>query len=283
MEIRVASAEEFAIAVDWAAGEGWNPGLDDMAAFHAADPQGFLLGWEGGAPIASISVVRYGAAYSFLGFYIVAPERRGQGLGLALWTEGMARMGDRTVGLDGVVAQQENYRRSGFALAGRNIRFTGVPRVSAETAGVAEIAPPAPELAAALLAYDRAVFAAPRDAFTRAWATPGSGARRRALAATVDGAVIGYGVVRDCRSGAKIGPLFADDAQTAERLFAGLCAGAPEGAEVSFDTPENNAAAVKIAESAGLSPSFETARMYRGRAPEVPLQRWFGVTTFELG
>jgi len=33
----------------------------------------------------------------------------------------------------------------------------------------------------------------------------------------------------------------------------------------------------------GLAPVFETARMYRGKAPVVPLKNVFGVTTLELG
>jgi hypothetical protein len=32
-----------------------------------------------------------------------------------------------------------------------------------------------------------------------------------------------------------------------------------------------------------MTPMFETARMYRGRAPDLPLDRIFGITTFELG
>ncbi len=107
-EIRTASAEEFATAVDWAAAEGWNPGLDDLAASHAADPGGFLMGFDGDEPVSSISVVRYGDDFGFLGFYIVRPDWRGRGIGLDIWNAGMARLEGRTVGLDGVVAQQEN-------------------------------------------------------------------------------------------------------------------------------------------------------------------------------
>jgi hypothetical protein len=29
-------------AIDWAAGEGWNPGIDDAGCFLATDPGGFL-------------------------------------------------------------------------------------------------------------------------------------------------------------------------------------------------------------------------------------------------
>jgi hypothetical protein len=32
-----------------------------------------------------------------------------------------------------------------------------------------------------------------------------------------------------------------------------------------------------------LTQRFETARMYKGPAPSLPLERIFGVTTFELG
>ena len=32
-----------------------------------------------------------------------------------------------------------------------------------------------------------------------------------------------------------------------------------------------------------IAPVFETARMYRGSVPALPLNRIFGVTTFELG
>jgi len=37
---------EVDLAVDWAASEGWNPGLDDAACFHAADPGGFLIDFQ---------------------------------------------------------------------------------------------------------------------------------------------------------------------------------------------------------------------------------------------
>ncbi len=44
-----------------------------------------------------------------------------------------------------------------------------------------------------------------------------------------------------------------------------------------------NREAVALAESIGLEPVFETARMYRGAAPAIPLKNVFGVTTLELG
>jgi len=83
-EIAVGSAEDVARMSAWADDEGWNPGNTDGLAFHAADPGAFLIGRLDGTPLACISVVRYGAGFGFLGYYIARPEIRGKGYGKAL-------------------------------------------------------------------------------------------------------------------------------------------------------------------------------------------------------
>jgi len=35
---------EVEAVIDWAAREGWNPGLNDAACFYAIDPNGFFMG-----------------------------------------------------------------------------------------------------------------------------------------------------------------------------------------------------------------------------------------------
>ena len=212
-----------------------------------------------------------------LGFYVVKPELRGRGYGLHLWQAGMARLDNRIVGLDGVIAQQENYKRSGFVLAHRNIRFGGLP--GCEQPRDTRIVSISANLVDAVTVYDRPFFPAARDAFLHCWLRP---ERRAGRALIENGAVRGYGVVRACRQGFKIGPLFADSDEGADLLFRALAAGA-KGAEVFLDCPEPNRAATDLAARYGLSPVFETARMYRGRAPDLPLPRIYGITTFELG
>jgi GNAT superfamily N-acetyltransferase len=275
---RTAPREEVGLAVEWAAQEGWNPGLHDARSFHAADPQGFFVGVLGGAPVASISVVKYGASFAFLGLYIVQPAFRGRGLGWALWQHGMASAQGRQVGLDGVVAQQANYRKSGFSLAWRNVRCEG-------TGGLP--APADPRIVDlstlpfdAVRAYDRPFFPADRTDFLRTWIAQSDA---YAMGCVAGGELQGYGVIRRCRSGWKIGPLFADGEAIAEALFAALAAKAGAGEPVFLDIPEPNAAAVALTRRQGMRMVFETARMYTGVAPEVPLERLFGVTTFELG
>ena len=89
--------------------------------------------------------------------------------------------------------------------------------------------------------------------------------------------------MRACRYGFKVGPLFADSPQSAEQLFLSLKAHTPEGAPIFLDTPEVNSAAIDLAKRHNMMVAFETARMYRGKGPDLPLNRLFGVTTFELG
>lgn len=275
--IRPMTRAELALALDWAAAEGWNPGLDDADAFYAADPGGFLMGFLGEEPVGCISVVRYPADFAFLGLYIVRPPRRRQGHGLRLWQAGMARLGACNVGLDGVPAQQANYRRSGFTLAHRNVRWGG--SVASEPPADPRLVPLTPELLARIVPYDRQLFPAPREAFLHAWLDPRA---RHGRAYVEHGAVRGYGVLRACRAGCKIGPLFADRPDIAEALFRALAAEAG-GAPLYLDVPEPNTAAAALAERHGLAPVFETARMYTRRDPGLPLGRVYGITTFELG
>ena len=282
LEIRSATVGEFAAAVEWAAAEGWNPGRDDLASFHKTDPQGFLMGFMEDEPVSSISVVRYGSTYGFLGFYIVSPKQRGKHFGIRTWLAGLKHLESRVIGLDGVVAQQDNYRASGFSLAGRNVRFTGMPDVTGNNSHSTVRQIGEGDLNA-VLNYDRQFFPADRTAFTADWALPRIGSSRLGMVSITNGAVSGYGVIRKCLSGYKIGPLFADCEAIATDLLAALTATIVAGSDVSIDVPEDNPAAIRITEHSGLKPSFETARMYKGGIPDLPLTRSFGITSFELG
>src|SRR3546814_12351498 len=75
---------------------------------------------------------------------------------------------------------------------------------------------------------------------------------------------------------------WSSDVCSSDLLLAALCGDAGDE-PVFLDVPENNAAAIRLAEAAGLTPEFETARMYRGAAPAVDINGLYGITTFELG
>ena len=277
LRIRTMRPDEIAIALDWAAAEGWNPGLADAACLATVDPDGFLVGELDGTPAATVSCVNYDARFSFLGFYIVREDLRGRGYGLRIWNAAIAHAGARVLGLDGVVAQQENYKKSGFALAYANIRYGGI--VATPEAPPASVIPLCEVPFASVEADDTTVFPAPRAAFLRAWIeSPGHIGR----ALLRDGRLAAWGVIRPCRTGFKIGPLVADDRAGAEAVLEALLAGVG-GSEIFLDVPSINRDAVALAQDLMLAPVFETARMYTGAIPTLRLERLFGVTTFELG
>jgi hypothetical protein len=262
----------------WASDEGWDPGRSDMLAFGAADPDGFLVGRVDDSPIACCSGVRYGRDYGFLGFYIARPEVRGQGYGIALWQAVMAHLAERTVGLDGVVDQQDNYRKSGFRHAFNHVRYSGIPvRGRGPAAGV-ELVDGRSVPFRQLADYDRRFFPAERDAFLSLWVNlPG----HRSLAGLKDGELVGFGVLRPTDSGARIGPLYASSERIAETLVSMLVT---PGEEVALDVPDVNVPAVRLAERFGLTPTFECARMYAGGPPPTVDQAGiFATTTLELG
>lgn len=274
--VKTASIAEITLILEWARKESWNPGLNDALPFHVTDPAGFLISKIDDQQIASISVVRYANNFAFLGCYIVQPEYRGKGYGLQIWEKGMDFLKDFNVGLDGVVTQQENYKKSGFKLAHRNVRYSGkIMDTKTQKCIHAKIIP-----FDLLLDYDKNFFPASRPAFLAAWLNMPASV---SLAMMENNRILGLGVIRKCFSGHKIGPLFADNIKIAEQLLLNLCEHAPDQDEIFLDVPEINANAIHLAESYGLRPIFETARMYTKQAPALDWSKIFGVTTFELG
>jgi hypothetical protein len=181
------------------------------------------------------------------------------------------------VGLDGVTAQQANYKKSGFQLAYANVRYGGT--VAAPVAPRADIIALSDVPFAVVEADDATVFPAPRSAFLRAWI---GAAGHIGCALMRNGRLAGWGVIRPGRSGFKIGPLVADDRAGAEAVLSALIARVG-GGEIFLDVPGVNRDAVALAQDFGLAPVFETARMYTGAIAPLRLQRVFGVTSFELG
>lgn len=276
--IRIMNREEVDIAIEWAAKESWNPGLHDADCYYSADPKGFLVGVLGDEPIATISVIKYSESFGFLGFYIVKPEYRGKGYGIQIWNAGLIYLEGCNIGLDGVVAQQDNYNKSGFKLAYRNIRYEGIsggnPPDNSEIIKLSTLP------FETIDSYDRPFFPAGRSQFIKSWISqPDS----NALGVMQNGKLGAYGVIRKCRNGYKIGPLLANNSELAESLFLALKSVVKPAEPVYLDTPEANHKAVALAKSYNMKVSFETARMYTVENPALPLDRVFGVTSFELG
>jgi len=284
--IRNMNRSEVDELVAWAAHEGWNPGLHDAEVFWATDPDAFIAADLEGEMIGGGAITSYNGEYGFMGFFIVRPGYRGRGFGNTLWHARRQRLLDRlhpgaSIGLDGVFEMQDYYAKGGFSFSHRNMRFRA--EIPDRTTTLRDVDKNIIPLAAIpfeqVLDYDRTCFPALRPTFLREWT-----AQPNALAVGYqrDGKLSGYGVVRRCREGCKVGPLFANDIQMAEALYSHLAAFAA-GGSLYLDIPENNPAAIALVQQHQMIEVFGCARMYLGPLPDLAHERVFGVTTFELG
>ena len=319
--INIATPAQVSILLGWAKNELWNPGLHDAALFHATDASGFLVCCLDDEPVAGISLVRHTHEQAFLGLYLCLPQYRGKGLGIGLWNEAFKHIDKHTVGLDGVVDQQANYRKSGFVYHFGNQRFSGVPDIGALESGALDVGAqhvtdhaerqktetssadthssdthsfqnrssekhsleirPAGTSDAAGLVG----YDAQIGGFQRSAflaAWLAPTDTRQMLIAMSKGQVVGALGIRQCAEGYKLGPWLANSDDIACQLI--VNGSKITGSEnVMIDIPDVNPVATRIAQSLALKPIFDTARMYKGDAPSIDTQRLFGVGTLELG
>ena len=276
--VRTMKNNEVALAIELATKEGWNPGLNDAEIFYQADPEGFLVGELYQEPIATISAVKYGDNFGFIGFYLVRDEYRGKGYGIKIWKEAMERLRGRNIALDGVIEQQDNYKKSGFKYSYSNIRYEGITKLTADP----DI--PCINISSMLFdevkEYDSDFFPETRVEFLKKWVNQPQGI---SLAVLNNNSLSGYGVIRKCYKGYKIGPLFADTSLVADSLFNSLISKVEPEQPVYLDIPEVNKDAQRLIARHKMNKVFQTARMYTSEPPNISLNRTYGVTTFELG
>lgn len=289
--VRTMTLDEVDVLINWAAAEGWNPGIEDAAAFHAADPNGFIAAFVDNVLVAGISVVALGESDGFLGLYLCHPDYRGKGHGWRVWQAGMQYLQGRSIGLDGVVDQQANYRRSGFDLAYRNIRFEGTPKFDETLESESwKIQPLRSSDLPELLRIDEAVHGVNRQRFMSAWLGEPIDSRKT-IVLRCEGTIEGFGTIRRCRNQYKVGPLLVCNGGRSDaiassakaRTMISALVAEVDAQKIVLDVPEPNDAAMNVARQLGLVPAFETARMYCGRAPQIDVKAIYGVTTLELG
>lgn len=276
LKIRTMNREEAEFAIEMAAAEGWNPGIHDGELFYEADPEGFFIAELEGKPAGCASAVAYDNDFGFFGLYVVKPEFRKKSIGIKLTQKCLEHLGDRNIGLDGVVENEKKYQEvMKFKSSYSNLRFEGRGGGEIPDGLVKSSEVPFEKL----LEYDRRMFPAPRPGFLKKWINQ---PESYAFAVLEAGGLKGYGAIRKCRAGYKIGPLFADDPKTAEKIFRALGASVP-GETIYLDVPEPNEKAMEIAKKYHMKVMFRTIRMYSRKEPDIELDKVYGVTSFELG
>ena len=216
MEILRCQQPGVARALEWAAREGWNPGQHDAETMFKADPGGFWLGQLADRPVASLSAVQWNDDFAFIGLYIVVPEERGKGYGWQLWQHVMRTHAGKCLALDGVVAQQSNYAKSGFQLAHRSLRWAG--HAGQFTGRSPQVVPLHQLDQNELVRLDCAVSPADRPHYLKAWLQQPD---TRCWGLAEQGGVEGFALARPCLDGWKIGPLIAKTQEQAPGIVVG--------------------------------------------------------------
>jgi len=267
--------------VEWAEKEGWNPGLYDVDVYWVTDPEGFYGYYRDGDLIAGGSIVSYNKEFGFMGFFIVMPEYRSSGIGRKLWYQRrdtlLARLNEgASIGMDGIVAMQSFYRKGGFEVAFRDIRYeiTG-----AEFGLDKNISSINDDDIKSILAYDKKCFGFLRPQFMKPWLKLPN---NKTFKYPEDDKLKGFAIVRKANTGYKICPLFADNEKIAEELFK-ACLNSVVGELLYIDIPAINQGSVNLIKKYNAKYIFECARMYFGKPPDIEIDKIFGLTTFELG
>lgn len=317
LTIRTATAEEAEeYFYGWAVSEGWNPGVKDdiIQVFYNLDPEGFYVGTiaeeenpEKQKVVAIVSNLRYGKDSSFVGYYIVAPEYRGKGFGLALFQHALSQVKDRPcVGLDAVEQQVSNYQKSGFTVtAWRNERRTG------STEGLIE------KLASYGNLEGKTILNASdvpieqlhemeekyngwsRPGFVSEWIkfhTDNAQHGRFSVAVMEKGKVLGYGCARPGVETTLVGPLFAESPDVAKAILyklAKLTIDAPANPDNGFppsvkntidlDVAGANSQALAMYDELDMPNEFSTWRMWKGRKPEVDTNGIYALASVAIG
>lgn len=276
--VSIMSSKEVQIAIDWAAEEGWNPGLQDAKCFYQANPQGMFIGKLGNQAIACASAMKYDNQLAHFGLYLVKKEFRHQGYGFQVTQARLAYVSGCNIGLDGVIEMADIYGRIGFVTQFRNHRYIVQPSSSSITAN--NIVAVNKVNFDDLVNYDAAIFSALRKQFLKAWI---SAETHHAVAYVKNNKLLGYGVIRQCVQNYKIGPLFADSLEVAIDITEALMTKIKNNFAF-IDIPEINLQTKILIDHFNMRfADFACERMYTKGLPTADFAKVYGITTLELG
>jgi GNAT superfamily N-acetyltransferase len=286
MEIVLCSEENngYKWIFEMAKNEGWEPGLSDLDIYRHIDPNGIFLGMIDGEIIGCITGIKFNEEYGFIGYYIVHPHYRGQGYGITLWRHAIHYLGERNIGLDGVLAQVPNYQKSGFNITHQSQRYKGVSSSSSnQILSLSHNILPIQTVddLNALNEFDQKYFPAKREIWLQHYHDLPS----LVTAIYFDEAqqILGYGVLRPSVAGYRFGPLYATNLDVTLHLFHYLTSQLRPNSSFFIDIPSCNSASVSFIEQSGLEYQWECARMYTKALPGVDWNGIFGLSSLELG
>ncbi|RLV60303.1 GNAT family N-acetyltransferase [Parashewanella curva] len=281
---REANQDEISLLFNGIIKEGWNPGIHDIHTYPDCTNTHFAVALHQDQPVSFASYIIYQQKYAFAGCYLVLnPEQRGQGFGLALTNhllDEMKQKGVKVIGIDGVVAQRDNYAKKGFVDAYLHRQF--YYQVQGHESIDENVSLTCPEIDT-LTAFEAPFVPEPRSAFWQTWAV-NDPSKKFACIHDSYGELSGFACLRKAVNGYRVGPIYAEGVDEAIELLHGLAAQVPVESILYIDIPEGNPAGSHFIHQAELTENqFDCMRMYKGKQPQLNVKGIFGVCTLEMG
>ncbi|CAO3622935.1 unnamed protein product [Cunninghamella blakesleeana] len=309
---------------EWPNGEQWNPcnSNDVTTLYFSSDPNGFFIGTikneqdDQETVVAIISAIKHNPDTVFVGHYIVHPDYRGKGYGLAIFDHAVKNYakGVKYIGLDAVHAQIHNYKKSGFNTETWNSkRYQGdfekkdlkkrieksdhyLSTSGFETKLLSQV--PASDLVEIEKKYTGLERPTLIQQLATTFTDPSKGKYGLAIVDKNNHQkVLAYGVVRPVQQGYIIGPLFGENKDQISALVYHLIDAIHKAAsDSSTFQVENHQSlfAVNVCEKNedamdlfvnvfGWTTFFECARMWVGQPPKYDVSGIYGAATYESG
>jgi len=260
---------------------GWNQVARDWAQFLALEPQGARVAEWDGRVVGTVTTLRYGDRFGWIGMVLVDPAVRGRGLGTLLLDQAMLLLLDMPLmRLDATPAGHAIYLKRDFREEFRIRRLQATaPRGLVGPAGSRVRIMSASDLPD-VIALDEQVFGARRAAMLH-WMW--GGAPDYAWIVRHAGTVAGYALGRHGHAFEHLGPIVASDEEAARLLAAAVLSDHP-GRNFVIDAPLHTAGWLCALEDMGFREQRPFIRMSKGTGgvPGDP-KRQFAVLGPEFG
>ena len=266
--LRVMTVEDIPDGLRLSGAAGWNQRDEDWRFLLERNPGRFVVALRDGRVIGSGGAVCYGSELAWVCMILVDPDERGSGIGTRIVSGVLDRIADmRAVGLDATPQGQGVYARLGFAETSRLLRLEAPPTGGEDDES--PVRPIDPGDVDRVLAVDRSVFGADRGELLRL-----ASSRAPSLCVERRGAIVGYCFGRDGARARQIGPVVADDLETASQLVVtSLTGGSRE--PVVVDVPADRPDWLAALDEFGFVAKRPLVRMFRGSRPlGRPEQVW---------
>ncbi|CAI6051858.1 GNAT family N-acetyltransferase [Cohnella sp. JJ-181] len=261
---------------------GWNQTEEDWRGYLAFDPEGCYLAEFGREPAGTMTTIRYGDRFGWIGMVLVHPDYRGRGIATELLQLGIRYLqesGVRCIKLDATAMGKKVYVPLGFVeeYDVRRYELSCSPPASGLKVGAisdsasesvyksgsgykVEVRPLSGDLLDEIAAYDEIVFGASRRAVLDRLSSRDA---HYSLYTRDERGITGYMMAHQGYEAVQIGPWAASDAHTAEMLLTALLSQIGHG-KVFFDLPVPNAEGIELAEKHGFRIQRAFCRMYLG-------------------